>query len=399
MGAIHAIESKLADARSAHDTNNLETLSLIWLDDSIKNSKESLIIEQKLRTVIHHVTIFHDTLDEPLSASILALNSNQNQSTTELNGQFIHSEVSMDVLLRMKSKPTDKNELIKLYKETYKDNMKELTMIDEFEQNYSPDRALWWYTRDSFLYRLLNKALRVQNIDMIFLFRFFIRDIEQQLKQHKCTAPIRVYRGQVMSNEELKVLRNSIGHFISMKSFLSTSIEQKQALKFLNATTITDDLQRVLIVIDADPRIDGVKPFANITVHSYFPGEKEVLMMLGDKQHTWKPVFEHMKNQHGRDDGQTDLLSFGSVLSNMGKYDDAERYFHRLLNELPHDDDGIAHCYHNLGEIALEKGDYEVSLEWFYKSLEIKMQTLELHHPDLAESHNSIGIVYRKKGD
>ncbi|CAF1556036.1 unnamed protein product [Rotaria sp. Silwood1] len=225
-----------------------------------------------------------------------------------------------------------------------------------------------------------------------------------------------------MSNEELEVLRGSIGHFISMNSFLSTSIERKQALAFLDATTISDDLQRVLIMIDADPRLDGVKPFANITIHSYFTDEKEVLMMLGsifqlidirsddqlwlirmklcgDKDHTWKPVFEQMKNQYGGRDGQTDLLSFGSVLSDMGKYNDAEKYFRRLLNELPHDHNGIADCYHNLGEIALEKGDYDVSLEWFYKSLEIKLQKLVSHHPDLAESYNSIGVVHRKKGD
>ncbi|CAF2942188.1 unnamed protein product [Rotaria sp. Silwood2] len=361
-------------------------------------------------------------VDEPLVASIFAPNSNQDQSTTELNGKFIHSEVSIDVLLRMKSNPTDKNEFIDLCKEEYKDNEEELAIIEEFQQSYSPDRALWWYTRDSFLYRLLNKALRVQNTDIIFLFRFFIRDIERQLEQYKCTAPIRVYRGQLMPNEELKILKDSIGHFISMNSFLSTSIERKQALEFLNATTISDDLQCVLITIDADPRLDGVKPFANITTHSYFPDEKEVLMMLGsifqlidirsddkiwlmrmklcgDNDHAWKPIFAQMKNQYGGGDGQTDLLSFGSVLSDMGKYDDAEKYFRRLLNELPHGHDGIAHCYHNLGEIALEKGNYDASLEWFYKSLEIKMQTLPSHHPDLAESHNSIGIVHRKKGD
>ncbi|CAF4691318.1 unnamed protein product [Rotaria sp. Silwood2] len=311
MEAVHAIRFRSEDARLAHEDNNLETLSLIWLDDSIKNATENLIIQHKLRTVIHHVITFNDVhkckkyiksmskddrivlivtdhlgpelvprihiyrqvsaiyvytknqakneewtkkfpkvkgvhgdlemilakirsyqanirfkVDEPLVVSIFAPNSNQDQSTTELNGKFIHSEVSIDVLLRMKSNPTDKNEFIDLCKEEYKDNEEELAIIEEFQQSYSPDRALWWYTRDSFLYRLLNKALRVQNTDIIFLFRFFIRDIERQLEQYKCTAPIRVYRGQLMPNEELKILKDSIGYFISMNSFLSTSINR-----------------------------------------------------------------------------------------------------------------------------------------------------------------------------
>jgi hypothetical protein len=50
-------------------------------------------------------------------------------------------------------------------------------MIDEFEMDYSSENALWWYSRDSFLYGMLNKALRTQDIDTLFLFRFFIRDI------------------------------------------------------------------------------------------------------------------------------------------------------------------------------------------------------------------------------
>ncbi|CAF1239366.1 unnamed protein product [Rotaria sordida] len=324
MGAAHTLQFKLGAAGSTHEDNNFETLSLVWLDDSIMDTKENLIIQQKLRTVTHHLITFQDVqvmprihqhrqvnsiyvyvkdqvqneewtkkfskikgvhrtleailakiqsdqvnirfkVDEPLAVSIFTPNSALDKSTTELNSKFIHSEVSIDVLLRMKSNPTDKNDLIDLCKEKYKDNEKELAIVKEFEQNYSPNQALWWYTRDSFLYRLLNKALRVQNTDMIFLFRFFIRDIEQQLEQHKCLTPIRVYRGQLMSNEELKVLKDSIGRFISMNSFLSTSIEREQALRFLNATNISDDSQRVLITIDADPRLDGVKPFANIT--------------------------------------------------------------------------------------------------------------------------------------
>ena len=55
-------------------------------------------------------------------------------------------------------------------------------MIDEFEEEYSEEYALWWYTRDTFLFRELNKALRFQNIDWLFQFRFFIHDMHKLLK-------------------------------------------------------------------------------------------------------------------------------------------------------------------------------------------------------------------------
>ena len=361
-------------------------------------------------------------LDQSLSISIVQGNNHQGKSTSELNGKFIHSELSIDVLLRMKSHQRDQTELIELCRKEYKDDPNELEIIAEFEKGYRRARALWWYTRESFLYRLLNKALRLQNVDMLFLFSFFIRDIEQQLFEHQYLSSIRLYRGQLMSKEELQFFQNSIGEFLSMNSFVSTSIDKDQARSFLDNCYIHHDLEPVLFQIDADPTIEGVKPFADITSFSYFVDEQEILIMLGaifqlinirhhrqiwliqvrlcsNNDHTSKSVLEHMKKNYGGDETQTDLLSFGTVLANMGNFNDAEKYYHRLLNQLPADDYGIAHCYHNLGQIALEKEDYQSSLQYFQKSLEIKLQSLKSDHPDLGETYNSIGILHRKKGD
>jgi hypothetical protein len=93
----------------------------------------------------------------------------------------------------MTSTSTDKDELISVCRNEYKDNSTELVFLREFEQGYSDDRSLWRYTRDSFLYCLLNKALRVQNIDLLFIFRFFIRDIERELELNRCSSAVRVY--------------------------------------------------------------------------------------------------------------------------------------------------------------------------------------------------------------
>jgi hypothetical protein len=45
----------------------------------------------------------------------------------------------------------------------------------EFEKNYKSAEALKFYTNDSFLYRLFNQAFRTENIDLLFIFRFFLR--------------------------------------------------------------------------------------------------------------------------------------------------------------------------------------------------------------------------------
>ena len=91
--------------------------------------------------------------------------------TNELNTSFIYSQLLFDCLLQM---PTnDENEFLSLCKTEYKDNENELNIIREFEENYSANQALSWYTRKSFIYRILNKALRIQNIRLLFIFKIF----------------------------------------------------------------------------------------------------------------------------------------------------------------------------------------------------------------------------------
>ena len=116
-------------------------------------------------------------VEEPLSFNIFTTSASANKSTSRINGQFVFFQVLIDCLLRLKSTETDKNELISRCRDKYEDNNSELNNLDEFEQHYSPDKALWWYTRESFFYKTLNAALRTQNIHMIFLFRAFIVDI------------------------------------------------------------------------------------------------------------------------------------------------------------------------------------------------------------------------------
>ena len=166
------------------------------------------LLDELIKTILSdQIQRQHNKIDEAFSISVFSTNAaGEGQSTSGINGHCIHTQLLLDCLIRMRSTTADRNEFIYLCKTQYKDNDAELKILKEFEQNYSSSRSLWWYTRQSFLYRQLNKALRIQNIDLLFLFRFFIRDIQQQLEKNKCSSPIHVYRGQLMSKDAVEVL-------------------------------------------------------------------------------------------------------------------------------------------------------------------------------------------------
>ncbi len=364
----------------------------------------------------------HNKIDEFLSMYIIHPNDiDQERSLIELSGDFLYSQLLLNCLIKMTPTMNDKNELISLFKQYYQKNSLPLNMIQEFEREYSSDRALWWYTRDIFLYQMLNEALRMQNIHLLFLFRFIIRDIEQQLEKTKCSSPIRVYRAQLMSNEEVQMLKDSLGEFIAINSFFSTSLNRELALFYLADSGISNLVERVLFEIDADPQLDNIKPFSNITAYSHFPNEEEILFMVGsifqiinidrdqdgvlivrmklcsNNDHHLKTLFQHMEKEYM--DRETTLLNFARLLEDMGKLDDAEKYYRRSLNELPGNYGDIAYYYDGLGNVAQKKGEYESSLKWHNKSLQIKMRTLKPDDSSIGSSHLSIGNVYQEKKD
>jgi tetratricopeptide (TPR) repeat protein len=310
----------------------------------------------------------------------------------------------------MKADVNDKRELIFISKQIYKNNKAELNTIYEFEETYTPKTAIWWYTRETFLSRILNKALRTQNIDILFLFQFFIVDIRRQLEELRRKTPIKVYRSQLMSRDELKKLKNSSGQFISINSFFSATMSDVRARACFENN---DGLEQILFEIDADPQLSNDKPFANIRPYSYNEEEEEVLFMLGSifqivdiyrhKEGMWIVQLKLCSDNSGQYDmikDENKLLSFGHVLMTMGKVEEAEIYYKRLLEELePTNHPDLARCYEALGGVANEKGDYDTSLQWYEKSLKINMKAVERPRPDIASNYNSIGEVYRKKGD
>ena len=330
-------------------------------------------------------------VDEPLPIDIFTTSASAGQSTMSVNGQFVFAQVLIDCLLRLKSNQADKAELLSCCRSEFKDNRMEQANLDAFEKDYTPEKALRWYTKDTFFYRSVNAALRKQNIHMIFLFRDFIADIQQQMQKHQSNKVLEVYRGQLMTSEELERLKQSIGKLISINSLFSTSTNYSKVLSFLK---LTRALERVVFQIKADPRMATTKPFADISKHSDYPDESEVLFMIGsifrlesikqNESHVWiirmslsseeehglRQVLVYMKGQIAT--GETNLRTLGKFLWKMGKLDLAERYFIRLLKELQPDDPFNSSLYEDLGELAALRGDYDMSVEYHQKALRLK---------------------------
>ena len=196
-------------------------------------------------------------------------------------------------------------------REYYRNNRRMIEQINQFQQTYRPDYAIYEYTRDSFLYRIVNHALRTKNMIIVRKFSPFIRDLYAQLLEchreyYKFNQDyIRaVYRGQHLSVDELEYLKSvfkSNDPVITLSTFSSASLDPDIALKFAFPMDGRIPCLFEIIIPDGYNESqqgagDYEQAFANIASLSALPDEQEVLFSLVTRfsvEHVGEPVHQN----------------------------------------------------------------------------------------------------------
>jgi hypothetical protein len=137
--------------------------------------------------------------ENTISISILSSNTISSSNLDTLDPSFMYSQLLKEILFELHYDKKERKRFIEFCRKENADNPRELNIIHEFEHDYRNHTPAWWYTRECFLYKMLNKALRTQNIDISWKIGFFIQDLHKQLEQLHSTqlnTPDVLYRGQ-----------------------------------------------------------------------------------------------------------------------------------------------------------------------------------------------------------
>ena len=141
--------------------------------------------------------------------------------------------------------------------------------------------------------------------------------------------------------------------------------------------------------IDADPNVVTIKPFADISVCSNSPDHAQILFMSGSIFRIDKSFFNikgictiqmtlcnendlNLKEQIRNDVTNPRLI--GKILLKMGKYDLAEKYFQRLIEQISSNDRLLADFYEDLNGVISQIGNDQLSKEWHQKSIRFKQE-------------------------
>jgi tetratricopeptide (TPR) repeat protein len=356
---------------------------------------------------------------------ISIISSSSTTDLNELDPSFMYSQLLKEILLENQSTPQEKKELVDFCRLHYTDNNQELVVIDEFERKYPRPSLIWWYTRECFLYPMLNKAPRTQDIQMIIKMGFVVRDLHRHIEQlhaeQNHQQSLTVYRGQAMSNAEFDKTKKSKGGLLAFNNFLSTSMDRSVSLNFARGSRDNSDLTAVLFQITIDPNI-STTPFASVDKVGYFEGqEKEILFSMhtvfriGETKQIEQRLFQidlaltndndpqlTQLTQYMRHAtrGSTGLHRMGLLMLFMSQLDKSEVIYTTLIEATADDDrQQLAHLHHQLGLVNDEKGDLSGALSHYQQSLNIKLTCLSSDDPLLSTTYGNIGTILYQQDD
>lgn len=418
--------------------HSMKQVDAIFVFCGNKARHESWAAEwSKIRGVYERITPICKGLEEavrqsnhdltPMSIVDKTESQGSNTNVNELDPSFMYTQLFKRILLQMKHDENDRRALMKRCRTNYGDNQDYLKVIDEFSEKYEAEDAITWYTRDCFLYKMLNRALRLLECDIIVDMGFFIHDLHRRLERlhHKQYdqyegPPLTLYRGQGLSKEEFIKLKESPGGLLSFNGFLSTSHAEEVSREFVKTALKNINQIVVLFVITVDPKIPETV-FADIRDESFYTKEVEILFSMHtvfrigevDAMDDSGRLFRVQLTLTGDDDaelrcltnkidqeitGDTGRERLGDLLVQLERLDKAEELYRKLLDEEPTEREK-ATCYHYMGMIKDKQREYDESIRYYKDAIAIKEKILAPTDPILASSYNNLGMVYSKMGE
>ncbi|CAF0928565.1 unnamed protein product [Adineta ricciae] len=269
---------------------------------------------------------------------------------------------------------------------------------------------------------MLNRALRLQDIEIIIEMGWFLRDLHRQIEQLYLTSDhtniFTVYRGQGMLNAEFEKIIASKGGLLSFNNFLSTSNDRQVSYTFAVSARQNPNLTGILFEMTVDPRV-STTPFASISAISSFPDEEEVLFAvhtvfrLDDLQQIddrlWQvnltltndvdqQLTQLAKYMQKEIEGNTGWERLASLMLTMGEYNKAEDIYKNLLETSLEDDlekhvcllEGFARALFHTGHLTQALSVWESTTNIREKSFPSNYFNLSLDYRRLGAVHGSL---------
>ena len=415
-----------------HDVSQLDGIYILSRDESrqakwCEGWKKIKGLHTQITTISRSLRLIVEQCNrDSIAISVIPVDEETStQNVDQLEPSFMYTRIFKDIFLEMEHGDTSIKDLVLKLSEICHTNPVQQKMVEEFARDYRPDRSIWWYTRATFIYETLNRALRMLDVDILVTSGFFLRDLNEQIEQlqkqqiHRYGKQLfSVYRGQGLPQTNFNKLLKSKGGLMSFNNFLSTSRDRAVSLFYAESSAQKTNTVGILFTMSIDPTTSST-PFASINEISYYQDEKEVLFSMhtifriedikkingndqlyqvelqltGDDDKQLRTLTNYIQNEIGGSGWER----MGKLLVMLGQLDKADELYTTLLNQALSESDKALHS-NNLGCVKTFQGDPKKAIELYVKALEIREQTSPPNSSALAQLHNNMGAMYINAG-
>ncbi|CAF4877106.1 unnamed protein product [Rotaria sp. Silwood1] len=293
------------------------------------------------------------------------------ENLDQLDSTFMYSQIFKEILLEIKHGEQAIKDMVTYCQEVYCGNDNEIKIIDEFKHNYQASKAIWWYTRQCFTYKMLNGALRTLNGDIMIRL-----DDDQQLAQLADRIRQEVdgsgwYRMDASTLAEIYKNIGGVQHIMGNYSEALQYFEKALEIRETVLPLSHPDLAQIYAWMGATYSNTG-----------YYAKALEF------HKKAYKIYRETLPLNHP--DMSISYSSIGGVYNSMGDYTKALEFYEKANQiyekALPPNHPDLAASYSTVGQMFTKMGSYSKALAFYKKAHEIYEKALSSNHPDLASS-------------
>ena len=337
---------------------------------------------------------------------------------------FLYTQILQDILSSVTYEIKHVEEFIERCCLQFGEIKEKLINAKELEKNYHHRTPIWWYTSESFIYPMVNGALRLMDVDVTIRIGFFINDLCRQIRKlHKealagqnSQTSFLLYRGQGMTREDFGHMKKANGGLIAFNGFLSAGKNSDVSLDLARRALMNPDLLGVFFQMTVDCS-KTTTPFASIKDIGYLRDQDDEMLFSMhtvfriinispmDESNRLFQVNLILTNNNDRDlrvltdriraesENSKGWDRLGLLLFKMGQTDRAQQVYDTLLAQATKDSEK-GEIYYRLASAKHTLGEYPEALKLYERSLLIRQRYLPPNHPDLGKCYNNLGLMH-----
>jgi len=344
-----------------------------------------------------------------------------------LNSEFLWFQRILSVLLDSNDREKAKKNFIDAYKKYFDGNQRKEEKIQIFESTYQSENALQWYSRECFFFEVLNKALRTQDIDVLFSLRFFLKDIYDQLKieydktSHEIDFIVYQSDKTIVSQQKspfsLAAVLLRMNLFDKAKNYYQKLLDEGSIIDIPSVDLIVNCYWGLSIVNRKQGEFDialayqclaieqsNNRPDLLLRSYKYISLVYLDIHSIADALEYQTKALEIQQNINDTKDQIADTLyNLGMIYFSqlIPEKDRALEYFFQALNIYKELDihEEVIRCYDAIGQIYLEKKQKDVALNYHLQALQSIDEHYSTYLPYRINSYEFIAKTYQSTRD